>query len=393
MNRRPDGSMTRVVNAGRDPTAWNGAVNPPIYRVSTVIQDSMADRRAAFVSRDSGDDRMVYGRTGTPTTLAIERAVAELEGGYRAQAYPSGLAAIVGSLTAFASSGDTILVSDSVYGPARRFCDTFLRQYGVKIIYFDPHIGADIEGLITRRTSVVYMESPGSLTFEVMDVRAVASAAKRAGATTILDNTWATPLLFRPLEHGVDVSIHAGTKYIVGHSDAMIGIAVATEEAWPRLRNVALQTGVCIGTEEAYLAHRGLRSLSVRLRQHHEGALAVSKWLSARDEVATVLYPPLPGSTGHDLWKRDFSGGSGLLAFELTPNCGWSADGLIDRLKLFGIGSSWGGYESLAIVVDPGKYRTATKWEGRGELVRLHVGLEDPADLIADLEEALEQGV
>ena len=387
-----DRPMTRVVHAGRDPEAWNGAVNPPLYRVSTVIQASMADRKAAFAERAADGKRMVYGRTGTPTTRALEDALCELEGGHRAQLYPSGLSAIASAVTAFVAAGDTILMTDNAYGPTRTFCDTYLRRMGVKTVYFDPRLGADIARLMTPDVKLVFLESPGSLTFEVADVPAIARAAKAAAATVMIDNTWATPLFFQPLAHGVDVSIHAGTKYIAGHSDAMLGIAIANEESWPRLRDGARQTGICVGADEAYLTQRGLRTMAVRLRQHQETTFAVATWLAARDDVASVLYPALPESPDHALWRRDFTGACGLMAFELATKSADCAAAIVDRLRLFGIGSSWGGYESLAIAADPAAYRTATRWQGRGALIRLHVGLEDPADLIADLDTAMEAG-
>lgn len=390
---KTDRPMTRVVNAGRHPEDWGGAVNPPVYRVSTIVHPTMAAREAAFARRFADEREMIYGRTGTPTSFALEDAVAELEGGHRAQLYPSGLAAIAGAISAFASAGDSILVSDSVYGPTRKFCDTYLKRMGVKTVYYDPEIGGGIAEMLGPEVSLVFTESPGSLTFEVQDIPAIAAAARAAGAVTIMDNTWATPLYCKPFELGVDLSVHAGTKYIVGHSDAMLGVVVANEAAWPRLADTAMQTGMSAGPDDAYLGQRGLRTMAVRLRQHQQGAMEIVAWLDQRPEIARVLYPAWPGDPGHALWKRDFTGASGLLGFELTDEASPHARAIVDGLRLFGIGSSWGGYESLALVQKPADFRTAKPWTGHGALLRLHIGLEDPADLIADLDQSIGRAV
>ena len=378
---------TLLAHLGRDPQRFHGAVNVPVYRASTILEPDLEawehpDRR----KRRGG---VTYGRSGTPTTFALEEAVARLEGGHGAVALPSGLAAISVALLAFVEAGDHILVTDAVYRPGRRFCDTILKRLGIETTYFDPLIGTDIKTLFRPNTRLVYLESPGSLTFEVQDVPAIASCAKAAGLTVILDNSWATPLYFQPFAHQVDVSVHAGTKYIVGHSDAMLGIVVGRdEEIEDRLRKTARGLGVCAGTEELFLGLRGLRSLAVRLTRHHQNAMALTDWLAARPEVERVLYPARPDDLGHAIWQRDFSGASGLFGFVLakpTPQHALAA--LIDGLELFGIGASWGGYESLMIPIDKElKERSVLPGPFGGPGLRVHAGLEDPEDLIADLE-------
>jgi cystathionine beta-lyase len=377
---------TRIVIAGREPERYEGAVNPPVYHVSTVLHESVAELKAAQAARERDEQRLVYGRSGTPTTFALENAIAALEGGHRTLAYPSGLAAITGTLLAFARAGDHILVTDSVYAPTRIFCNTMLARLGVETGFYDPLIGAGIRRLLRANTRVVFVESPGSLTFEMQDIPAIAEVAHSAGAIVVMDNTWATPLFCKPLRLGVDVSIIAGTKYIVGHSDAMLGLATATREAWPRLRDAYRQLGLSIGPDEAYLGHRGLRTLAVRLARHQENALAVAEWLQGRPEVARVLHPALPDDPGHALWRRDFSGASGLFSVELRPCPEAAVEAMIDGLELFGLGYSWGGFESLVVPAQPARSRSATRWEGHGPLIRLHIGLEAVEDLKADLE-------
>jgi cystathionine beta-lyase len=382
-NAKPD---TILTHAGCSPGTNHGIVNPPVYHASTVLfptVESLEDAGHSF-------DGVRYGRIGTPTSQAFETAIAELEGAYKAVAVPSGLAAITTALLAFVSAGDHILVSDSVYGPNRLFCTDMLKRMGVETEFYDPLIGAGISGLMRPNTRVVFVESPGSLTFEIQDVPAIATAAKEAGAVVMIDNTWATPLFFRPFDHGVDLSIHAATKYIVGHSDAMLGVVTArTPELWNRLKRYAVQLGTCAGPDDIYLGLRGLRTMGVRLRQHQATGIELARWLWNRPEVTRVLHPALPDDPGHALWRRDFLGASGLFAIELKPVSKQAISAFLNGMELFGMGYSWGGYESLILPTDPEKLRTASTWSARGPLIRIHAGLEDVGDLIADLERGL----
>ncbi|MDQ0468331.1 cystathionine beta-lyase [Labrys wisconsinensis] len=378
------GENTRLVVGGRDPAAQHGFVNPPVYHGSTVLAPTVKD----LIGRTQ---KYVYGRRGTPTSEALEEALAAVEGAAGVVLCPSGLSAVTTALLSCLSAGDHLLMTDSAYGPTRHACDAVLGRFGIETTYYDPRIGGDIAGLMRPNTRAVYLESPGSLTFEVQDVPAIAAAAHARGATVLLDNTWATPLFFKAHAHGVDLAIQAGTKYIVGHSDAMFGTISAAASAWPRLKAFHGDTGLCAGPDDIYLAMRGLRSMGVRLRQHQESGLAVARWLAARSEVQRVLHPALPGDPGHALWQRDFTGASGLFALVLTPAPEAAVEAFLDGLKLFGLGYSWGGFESLAIPFDASPYRTASAWNPGGPCVRLHIGLEDVADLIRDLEEGLER--
>jgi len=375
---RKQKDLTRLAHAGREPSRQHGFVNTPIYRGSTVIFPTLACLEAE-------DQDYSYGRLGTPTIRALEEAIAELDGGYRTRLTPSGLSAIAAALIAFVAAGDEILVSDSVYRPTRRFCDDVLKRLGVTTTYYDPLIGGAIETLITKKTRIVFAESPGSQTFEVQDVPALAKAAHDAGAVMILDNTWATPLYFKPFAHGADVSIQAATKYLVGHADAMLGVVTATEQAFPALYRTHEQLGLCPGPEDVYLGLRGLRSLGVRLERHQKSGLELARWLAERPEVARVIHPALPTDPGHALWRRDFTGASGLFSIVLKPVAQAKLAAMLDGLGLFGMGYSWGGFESLILPFDPRAYRTATKWQAEGPALRLHVGLEDVEDLKADL--------
>ncbi len=370
---------TKLAHAGRDPSRQCGFVNTPVYRGSTVIFPTLA-------SLEADDQEFSYGRLGTPTVRALEEAMVELEGGHGARLTPSGLSAIACALLAFVSAGNEVLVSDSVYRPTRRFCDHVLRRLGVKAVYYDPLIGDGIAALITKKTKVVFVESPGSQTFEVQDVPAIVNAAHAAGAMVIMDNTWATPLYFKPFQHGVDVSIQAATKFIVGHADAMLGCITATEEAFPAISRTHDELGPCPGPEDVYLGLRGLRSLGVRLARHQSSGLALARWLADRPEVARVIYPALPSDPGHTLWRRDFTGAPGLFSIVLKPVAHEKLAAMLDGLDLFGMGYSWGGFESLILPFDPRSYRSATTWNEKGPALRLHVGLEDVEDLKADLE-------
>ncbi|MEQ9814270.1 MAG: cystathionine beta-lyase [Azospirillaceae bacterium] len=384
--RRPD---TILVHAGRDPHANHGVVNPPVYHASTILFSSM---EALHEARAKRFERVTYGRVGTPTSWSLERAVAELEGGFNAVSVSSGAAAIAVAVMAFTRSGDHILVADTVYGPTRHWCSDVMTRYGVEVTYYDPLIGAGIADLVRDNTSLIYLESPGSLTFEVQDAPAIAKVARRRGIVTMIDNTWATPLFFRPFDHGIDISVHAATKYIVGHSDVMMGIVTAaTEEHWRRLKQTAVDLGNCSGPDDIYLAQRGLRTMGVRLRHHQEAALEMARWLQSQPHVVRVLHPALPDHPTHDLWRRDFLGASGLFSIIVDTTDQAAIARLIDHMELFGLGYSWGGYESLLVPQDPVPLRTATRWRADGQLLRLHIGLEDIDDLKADLAAGLKR--
>jgi cystathionine beta-lyase len=380
-NSRPRRSETKVVTGGRDPMSYHGFVNPPVYHASTVLYPSAED----FLAHRA---RYQYGRRGTPTTEALELALQELEGPQCAGValLPSGLAAISSTFLAVVHAGDHVLVTDSTYGPTRIFCDQVLSRLGVAVTYYDPLLGPSIGDLIKPNTRVVYLESPGSLTFEMQDTAAIAKVAHDKGALVLMDNTWATPLYFRPLEHGVDLAIQAGTKYIGGHSDVMLGTVSANAASVARLKNTVRYTGQCEGPDDTYLGLRGLRTLAVRLERHYQSGLAIARWLEGRPEVLRLLHPALPSHPGHAIWKRDFSGACGLFSMVLKPVPQKAYFAFLDTLELFGIGASWGGYESLAIPFDCAPLRTATRWQPGGPTVRFHIGLEAVEDLVADLE-------
>ncbi|MDB5663148.1 MAG: cystathionine beta-lyase [Sphingomonas bacterium] len=374
-------AATRLVEGGRRPEWTTGIVNTPVWRASTILFDDVAALRAAAAAPNDG---LYYGRRGTPTQWALADALTELEpGAAGTMLYPSGVAAIAGALLSVLKPGDELLVADTVYDPTRAFCRSVLAPLGITTRYYDPTIGAGIAGLFGERTRALFLESPGSLTFEVQDVPAMCAAARARGIVTLLDNTWATPLLFPAIAHGADLTILACTKYIVGHSDVMMGSVTATPDHFEALRRTAQLYGNCVSPDDAYLASRGLRTLGVRLRQHEEGGLAVARWLADQPQVARVLHPALPGCPGHEYWVRDFNGASGLFTFILDGGGEAARTALIDGLAHFGIGFSWGGYESLALPIDP--VRSVNPWRAEGPAVRLHIGLEDADDLIADL--------
>jgi cystathionine beta-lyase len=382
---KKSGLATRLTQAGRTLDKSGISVNPPVVRASTFVFKSLGDFQTAAKTPYSTP---FYGRVGTPVSLAFEQAVAELDGGYAAIAASSGLAAITGVFLGFLSQGDHVLVPDSVYDPVRRLCARTLSRMGITTTFYDPLIGSGIEALVQPNTRMIYMESPGSGTFEVQDVPAIVAVAKAKGIRTAIDNTWATPVFFRPIELGVDASIQAGTKYIIGHSDGMLGVVTTTEEAFLPVRIGLQDTGACVGSEEANLGLRGLRTLAVRLRQHNDAGLEIANWLKARPEIAKVLHPGLPDCPGHEIWKRDFSGASGLFSVELNPIGEGALERMIDGFRHFKIGFSWGGYESLVLPAHPETSRVVNKWTG-GPVVRFHIGLEDVADLIADLDDGL----
>lgn len=376
---------TKLVVAGRSPESNFGIVNVPVYHASTVLYSSLEELQKRHMERAEGKQVVTYGRMGTPTTWSLENAVTEIEGGYRSHVFPSGLAACAQAILAFTKTGDHILVTDSVYGPTRAFCNNVLSRFGVETTFYDPLIGSGISELIRPNTTIVFTESPGSQTFEMQDIPAIAGAAHNKNAIVIMDNTWASPLFYKPFTHGVDVSIQAGTKYIVGHSDVMIGTVTTTKELWPTLQASAAGMGQTTGPDDVYLAQRGLRTLSVRLKQHMENGIKIAEWLKGQSQVHSVLHPALADHPGHNLWKRDFLGASGLFSFRLNAVSMEAVAAFMDHLELFGMGYSWGGFESLVIYADPSSYRTATKWDNTNPLIRLHIGLEDPDDLIADL--------
>jgi cysteine-S-conjugate beta-lyase len=376
--RHPD---TTVVTGGRDPASYHGFVNPPVYHASTVLYPSAED----FVAHRA---RYQYGRRGTPTTEALELALQELEGPRCAGValLPSGLAAVSAALLSVLKAGDNVLVTDSAYGPTRAFCDQMLSRLGVTTTYYDPLIGGGIAKLLQPNTRAVFIESPGSLSFEMQDVAAIAEAAHGKDALVLMDNTWATPLYFRALDFGVDLSIQAGTKYIGGHSDVMLGTVSANGATAAGLKNTVRLNGWCVGPDDMYLGQRGLRTLAVRLDRHYRSGVAVADWLEQRPEVLRLLHPAFPSHPGHALWKRDFTGASGLFSVVLKPVPQKAVYAFLDTLELFGIGASWGGYESLAIPFDCSNVRTATRWAPGGPAVRFHIGLEAVEDLLADLE-------
>ncbi|MGN6115620.1 MAG: cystathionine beta-lyase [Nitrobacter sp.] len=372
---------TRLVVSGRDTRAQKGFVNPPVVRGSTVLYPTADDLHA-----HRGEYQ--YGRHGTPTTRALQDALIALEGPQCAGVglVPSGLSAISTALLSVLKAGDHVLVCDNVYRPTRNFCNSLLTRYGVETTYFDPLIGADIASLFRPNTRAVMVEAPGSQSFEMPDVPAIATIARARGALVIDDNTWATPLYRRALEQGVDISVQAATKYIGGHSDIMFGTISANAKAWPALAETIRLLGVCAGPDDVFLALRGLRTLAVRLAHHQQSAIDMAQWLAARPEVARVLHPALVGDPGHAIWKRDFTGASGLFSIVLKPAPQAAVDALLDTVKLFGMGYSWGGFESLIIPFDCSEYRTATAWAPGGPTLRLHIGLESLSDLKADLD-------
>ena len=380
-SKRDHGINTRLAHGGHNPRDFHGFVNPPVVHASTVLfpnTETMVNR----------SQRYVYGTRGTPTTDALEAAVNELEGAAGTICLPSGLAAVTIPLLAFLNAGDHILITDSVYNPTRRFADTMLIRLGVEVEYYDPLIGAGIEALMRPNTKVVFTESPASNTFEMQDIPAIAEVAHRQDAIVMMDNTWATPLFFKPLDFGVDISIHAATKYPSGHSDLLYGLVSANEKHFPALREAFLTMGCCAAPDDTYMLLRGLRTMGIRLQRHQDSALAIAQWLQGQKGVARVLHPALPSDPGHALWKRDFRGASGLFGVVLDGGGDKASHAFLDALEIFGLGYSWGGYESLAVQAWLGD-RVIAKGPAEGPVIRLQIGLEDVDDLIADLEKGL----
>jgi cystathionine beta-lyase len=375
---------TRLVHAGREPFEQHGFVNTPIYRGSTVLYPTTED----LLHRRG---RYSYGTKGTPTTNALETAWTELTGAAGTVLAPSGLAAVTVALLSCLKAGDHLLMTDSVYLPTRQFCNGVLKNFGVETTYYDPQIGAGIEALIRPNTTAVFTEAPGSQSLEMQDIPAIAEVAHRHGAVVLMDNTWATPLLFPPHERGVDIAIEAGTKYLSGGSDLLLGMVSANERCFKRLRETYDSFAMCPGPEDVFLGLRGLRTMALRLREHGNQALEMARWLDARPEVARVLHPAMESYPGHDIWKRDFKGSSGLFSIVLQPCSDRALAAMLDDLSLFGMGYSWGGFESLVIPFNCATYRTATKWEPGGHSLRFHIGLEDLDDLKRDLDAGFER--
>jgi cystathionine beta-lyase len=377
--------LTRLVHAGKHPAFDGGQpVNPPVVRASTVLFDSVAQQRALRARRD-GERLFTYGARGNPTNFALEDVVSELEGAYRTRLFPTGLAAIAMTLLSYLKPGDHMLMSDSVYEPARKLVDSFLTPYNIRCTFFAAD-GSDVEEKIETGTRMIYAECPGSLVYEMCDLPRLAELAHARGLLLVADNTWGSGCQYRPLALGADVSIMAATKYLSGHSDVMMGTVATTKEAWQPLAGRSDAFGMTVSPDDAYLVLRGTRSLAARLAMHESHGLQVAQWLQSRSEVATVFCPALPEHPGHALWQRDCTGTNGLVSFELKKDFDIAAaERLVDGLALFGIGASWGGYESLVTLADMRRARSVADWSGRGQVIRLHIGLEDPADLLRDL--------
>ena len=377
---------TRIVVAGRQPAENHGVVNPPVYHASTILHENVAALRKAGEMRKAGTRGTFYGRSGTPTHFALEDAVLALDGGDRCKLFSSGVGAIAAVLLAFVRAGDHILIPDSVYGPTRRVANQLLARFNVESTYYDPTIdAAELRPMIRSNTRLVYTEAPGSQTFEMSDIPGLAAVAHEHDCVVAMDNTWASPLYFKPFEHGVDVAIQAGTKYIVGHSDVMIGMVTALEAVWPAIAEANADLGQTAGPDDIYLAQRGLRTLGVRLPRHWQTGLRLAEWLCARPEVECVMHPALPDDPGHRIWQRDFLGASGLFGVTLKPAPDAAVAAFVDQLALFGLGASWGGYESLLAVTQPNRMRHVRPWPHAGQTLRFHAGLEDAGDLIEDL--------
>lgn len=383
---KPRKPATQIVTGGRSKALTGAVVNAPVWRASTHLYDDVAALEAGKKSNEDG--RFFYGRRGSPTQWSLSEALTAMEpGAHGTMLYPSGVAAISCALLSVLKPGDVLLMTDNAYDPSRSFADGFLKRFGVETRYFDP-LTNDIASLFCDRTKAILLENPGSLTFEVQDVPAFCAEAKKRGVVTLLDNTWATPFFYTALDKGVDMTILAATKYIVGHSDVMIGSVTTHKALWPKLRQTAQQLGQIVSPDDAYLANRGLRTLAVRMKAHEASAFKIARWLEARPEVEAVFHPALPSCPGHDIWQRDFTGSAGLFSFVLRGGSAKAA-AFVDALELFGIGYSWGGFESLALPVHPETCRSVVPWEKERALVRLQIGLEDVDDLITDIEAAL----
>jgi cystathionine beta-lyase len=383
---------TNYVSAGRSKKWTNGVVNPSVQRASTVVFNTVAEKQHAMINRTN--KTLFYGRRGTQTHFALQDAMVELEGGAGCALYPCGTAAISNAILSFIETGDHILMVDTCYEPTRDFCDTMLKKLGVETTYYDPMLGAEIESLIQPNTKILFTESPGSITMEIQDIPTLSAIAHKHDIIVMLDNTWGAGVQFSPFDFGVDISIQAATKYIVGHSDVMLGTAVAREELWPQLREQSYLMGQCISPDDAYLALRGIRTLGVRLQQHQDASLEVAQWLAERPEVDHVRHPALDTCPGHEFFKRDFTGGNGLFSFVLKTSNTKATTALLDGMHHFSMGYSWGGFESLILANEPRSFnslRTIANPNFEGTLIRLHIGLESVSDLIEDLEAGLQR--
>ena len=383
LSDKPHQPTTKLVHLGRDTKEAKGFVNPPLYKGSTVLFPTVK-------SLTEGGYGYWYGRKGSPTYESLEAALNELEHSDDTILTPSGLSAITTALLALLKTGDHLLVTDSVYQPTRNFCDTTLKALGIEVTYYDPRVGAGIKDLIKENTKLIFLECPGSQSFEIQDIPAIVEAAQKTSLLTLIDNTWATPLFLTPLTLGVDVSIHSGTKYFIGHADAMIGTVSSNGETAQKIRQMAYSLGLCAGPDDVQLALRGLRTLGVRLAHHERAAIEFASWLEERPEVECVLHPALPSHPDHDIFKRDFKGSSGLFTAIFKPVEQKKIEAMLDGLELFAMGWSWGGYESLALPFNPASYRTATNWNYKGQAIRFHIGHENMDDLKADLTAGLE---
>lgn len=375
---------TVITHTGNHPFDNHGIVNPPVYHASTVLSPTLAAR----IERSA---KVRYGRSGTPTTFALQEAMTALEHAHGTVLAPSGLAAITMALSAFVETGDHILITDSTYAPTRNFANNTLTKLGVEVEYFDPMVGAGIASLIRDNTRLIWTECPGSQTFDVQDLPAIVEAAHARDVIVMTDNTWAGGYFRKPLDEGVDISVQAATKYIVGHSDVMMGTIACNEATYEQVRASSASFGMSVGPNDVYLALRGLRTISVRMDRHHESGIKIAQWMQTRPEISRVMHPALPEDPGHKIWKRDFTGASGLFGFVLKETNQTKLAAMMDNLELHGMGSSWGGYESLLIPSSPENSRTASTWNEEGQCMRIHVGLEDVDDLIADLEAGLER--
>ena len=381
---------TKIVSAGRKSEWTKGVVNPPVQRASTIVFDSVKAMKHAGANKTN--QTLYYGRRGTTTSFAFSDAMVEVEGGAGCALYPSGTAAITNAIISFVKAGDHILMVDNAYEPTRDYCENILKKLNIETTYYDPLIGAGIKDLIKDNTTLIFLESPGSITMEVQDVPAIAEIAHQHGCLVMLDNTWGAGINFQPFDYGVDVSVQAATKYIVGHSDVMLGTATAIEKYWPQLRENSYIMGQCTSPDDLYLALRGLRTLSVRMNQHESNALKIANWLATREEVETVLHPALSSCPGHEFFERDFNGSNGLFSFVLKDTQQWNTTAMLDGMHHFKMGYSWGGFESLILAVNNvNAMRSATTWPYKAPLIRLHVGLENVDDLIEDLTAGFER--